>query len=51
MFDLGMAKDIFRTLRGQPESCVAASGPEEWVRAGSSPWPAPGVHSLEIVFK
>lgn len=38
VFDLGMAKDVLRTLHGQQEPC-AVSDPEEWevVRAGSSP--------------
>lgn len=37
VFELGMAKDLFRTLHGQWESCAAASDLEELVSAGSSP--------------
>ena len=36
VFDLGMAKDVFRTLHSQRESYAAASDLEEWVSAGSS---------------
>lgn len=36
VFDLGMAKDVFRTLHGQQELC-AACDPEEWEVLGPAP--------------